>query len=78
MSNSDIEIPVAYCNTCEDRGPVVVKYFDASGRESDDTYLQVVFCPQCDNLLNMDGDVKLEWFAKEDLEEATGWRVKGG
>lgn len=68
-----LEFPVAYCPTCDERGPIVVQ--DIEDIESDHVFT-VLFCPQCMTLLNKgDNEVKVEWFTQEDIAEITGWRV---
>lgn len=75
----ELEIPVAYCATCDERGPVVVKSFPmnedspAPGQE-----LTVIYCPGCEQLINLEKDVKIEWYTQEELIKATGWRLVDG
>lgn len=75
MNNTGIEIPVAHCTTCDESGPVIVEMVPVSDGGD---LLQLVFCPQCENLLNTETDVHIDWYAPEDLERVTGWRVKNG
>jgi hypothetical protein len=72
----ELDIPVAYCATCDDLGPVVVKIFktdeDSPGSEYEFT---AIYCPECDQVINLHKDVELEWYSASELHKATGWKV---
>lgn len=77
---SDIQIPVAYCSKCDETGPVVYRVITAdewiqieSDYEGPD--VTIIYCPQCETILNGSGNVKLKWYSPEDLEKATGWAM---
>jgi hypothetical protein len=70
----ELEFPVAYCPTCEDKGPVVIDEIN----DDDIGELVVIYCPQCSSILNFDGDIRVEWYTAEQVAEVTGWRVVDG
>ena len=37
--------------------------------------MMLIFCPECESILNLDSNVEVKYYAPEELEEVTGWRV---
>lgn len=66
-----LEVPVAYCMGCEETGPVIVQDFD----NDHGLTVNVVYCPQCESIINFDKEVKVEWYPIEDIEKVTGWKA---
>lgn len=77
--NEDLEVPVAYCDTCKDEGPVVIEQVqlnEDAPAELQGLPLTVVYCPGCDQLLNTgEEDIKIKWYTLKDLE-GIGWKGK--
>ncbi len=66
MKDSDeLQVPVAYCETCKDEGPVVIRTFEDIG-------ITAVYCPGCDSVINID-NLEVKWYSFEDLEKI-GWK----
>lgn len=80
---TDLKVPCAFCPTCVELGPVIVEEINPGDwMGSDQLYVGdkiiVVYCPNCQNILNLDGgDVEVQWYTLEDLPKATGWRANG-
>ena len=70
----ELEYPVAYCNTCKEKGPVVIESFPGDNGVE----FMAVFCPECSSIINVDQEVSLEWYIAEDVAKVTGWRVVDG
>lgn len=65
----DLEIPVAFCTTCDADVPVYIAEFEVSG-----TNLELVLCPKCESIMSME-DLKVTFYSAQDVEKVTGWRV---
>lgn len=69
------QVAVAFCNTCKEKLPVVVKEIQLSEFEGlQDQKLQVIYCPQCDDILNFQGDIKIEWYAPSEVHKVTNFK----
>jgi hypothetical protein len=71
----ELEVPVAFCPTCDDVGPVVVDILTLEGEIVDGYGATIIYCPQCETILNSGKNVELKWYNVEDLERVTGWRL---
>lgn len=79
LTKEEVEIPVAYCSICNDTGPVVVEKIEHGEWLDQDTIyegvdLLCIYCPGCNTILNMNGDVEVKWYTLEDLPKVTGWK----
>lgn len=81
MENEVREFPVAWCETCQDHGPVIVETLPMDGddisEEMKEFGVTVVYCPQCEQILNNSGNIEVKWYTAEDLEIVTGWKITG-
>jgi hypothetical protein len=68
----DLTFPVAYCPTCDEKGPVVIEEFPAE--EFGEEFI-AIYCPQCEDVINLDRDISVEWFTEEEVGRVTGWKV---
>lgn len=69
------QIPVAFCNTCKEKLPVVFKEIQLSEFEGlQDQKLEVIYCPQCGDVLNFNGDIKIEWYEPSEVHKVTNFR----
>lgn len=80
QQQSELEFPVAYCQTCDDTGPVVVTDIRNGTELSDGSIwdagdMAIVYCPGCMQILNLGGDLEVRWYTQEELPKACGWRV---
>jgi hypothetical protein len=74
-------IPVAYCGTCDDTGPVVIQRIEPGDSIGENEIyggepLEMIYCPGCLNFLNSHSDIEVKFYDEEDLEKVTGWKVK--
>lgn len=37
--------------------------------------MMLIFCPECESILNLDSNVEVKYYSPEELEQVTGWRV---
>jgi hypothetical protein len=71
-SSQDLtDIPVAYCANCDEKGPVVIQEFTHEEHGS----ILACYCPQCDEVINFNQEVSIEWYDAAELEKVTGWKV---
>lgn len=67
--SDELEIPVAFCESCDGDVPVYMAELDISG-----TNIEVVICPKCEVIISH-GELKVTFYSAEDVEKVTGWRV---
>lgn len=70
----ELEIPVAYCATCDDHRPVVVESFPMEDDAPTDGQFTAIYCPGCESVINLDQEIEVQWFTPDELP-ATGWRL---
>lgn len=70
-----LDIPVAYCSTCDETGPVIVSPVDIDNISPDGESMVVIYCPGCDQIINLDRDIEITWYDESELHKATGWKV---
>lgn len=71
----EIQIPIAFCGECKQEVPVVIEEIKGDEWNLDvKTALTIIYCPQCQTLLNMVGDVEVRYFTPAELKKA-GWAV---
>lgn len=58
-----IEFPVATCPKCGVRGPVFIHKEEVTF-----VTVEIVICPECDTIINSNGDLEIEWFDIEDAK----------
>ena len=71
----ELTFPVAYCETCKEAGPVVVQEFPAEELEQE---FVAIYCPGCEQVINLINDVKVEWYSQDEVAKVTGWKVVDG
>lgn len=69
----ELTIPVAYCETCQDTGPVIIQEFPAE--ELGEQSFMAVYCPGCEDVINLSKDTKVEWYTEDEMAQVTGWKV---
>lgn len=66
------KIPTAFCETCDENMPVIVEdYLEADKN----LILPVIFCPQCEQILNAVDDKRLTYIEESELSKYTNWKV---
>jgi hypothetical protein len=67
-------VPVAECFVCEALNPVIVEEIpaDIMGEKDDFT---AIYCPVCENIINMEGNIEVEYYPPEELEKI-GWKYE--
>lgn len=68
----EITVPVADCFICEANTPVVVEEIPAEIMGTKDNFT-AIYCPVCENIINMDGDIEISYYTPEELEKI-GWK----
>jgi hypothetical protein len=69
-----MQIPVSYCQTCKEKLPVVLREVSLEIEELNGAKLEVIFCPQCGDILNFQGDVKVEWYDVSEVHKVTNFK----
>jgi hypothetical protein len=77
-TEKDFDIPVAYCQECDDLGPVIIEQLGLEFGDEGLAEMPIVYCPGCENILNTHGDVEISYYSPDELEKATGWKVADG
>lgn len=69
QDDDDPLIPVADCPICEEATPVVVSNVEHLWEEIG----ELVYCPVCENIINLVGDIALDYYTVEELAKL-GWK----
>ena len=81
MENSKAQIPVTFCRFCEQDLPVVIKEIDLAEFEQNQTLnsdlRELIYCPGCSNILNVDRELTVEWYDAHELHKAINYKVVG-
>jgi hypothetical protein len=75
--DEQLQVPVAFCPTCNDDGPVVVRTLNPEEFGEIESEITIIYCPGCSNILNGDGPVNIKWYSLEELYRVTGWKWDG-
>lgn len=75
-----MQIPISFCDICDESLPVVVKEISLEefSEDEDAPSMQVVYCPACGNILNLNEDHKVEWYDLEELHKVTNYKYIEG
>jgi len=65
-------IPVAYCPTCKRKEILNITNMK---HKSEKTKISIAACGFCDTVLNLDGNVKIDYVSKLEAEKL-GWTLK--
>jgi hypothetical protein len=68
----EVTIPVAECFICEGQNPVIVEEIPAEVMGTKEAFT-AIYCPVCENVINMDGDVEISYYEPGELEKI-GWK----
>lgn len=68
--DEELLIPFGDCPTCKQEVPVLMKEFDFDEEETVD----VVACPLCYDVLNLEGDIELRYYDIAEVERL-GYKV---
>jgi len=67
--------PFAFCPKCKKKVPVIIDTFEKEANVGKDIIsVDVVYCGQCETVLNFNKSLELDWLTKEEVE-ALGWEV---
>lgn len=74
----EIEVPVANCPNCKLLGPVIVDELDFNGEDAppelEGQTVTIIYCTQCDSIINGDRSIEVKYYTQEDLEKL-GWKL---
>ena len=76
------KVPVVYCEHCKedtiahiDTYKMTAKKTKEKGLKKGGFTLDVISCPQCDYVLNLDKKVKIRLWLEKTVEKRLGWKL---
>lgn len=66
----ELVVPFGFCGKCDKEVPVLLKEFDFDEEE----VIDVVACPLCYDVLNLEGDFELQYYELSEVERL-GYKV---
>lgn len=69
----EITVPFAFCEECQSKNPVAIKEFDFD--EDSEEPIEIIFCPMCESIINIDSEVNVEYFSIEEVKNL-GYNIK--
>lgn len=68
--DEELLIPFGQCPKCDKEVPVILKEFDFDEKE----VIDIVACPICYDVLNLEGQVELQYYGLDEVERL-GYKV---
>lgn len=74
-----LDIPIAFCKKCDSNVPV---FIGTMPFDQPDTPMalrgmefEVIICPECESILNLQGPITLTYYDLKDIEKVTNYKA---